>query len=84
MAVKVSGFRKHLFRLLDQAARGEPVDIDYNGRILRVLAAAPISTKRSRMQRRDDILRVPPEEIVESVVNMDEWEDKQREIEQSP
>jgi antitoxin (DNA-binding transcriptional repressor) of toxin-antitoxin stability system len=81
MAITASDFRKNLFRLLDRAIRGEPVDVEYKGVRLKVSALSPTTTKRSRLKKRD-ILLVPPDDIVSSdTAEMErEWDQEDQEL----
>ncbi len=59
-----TNLRKHLFEVLDQAIRGEAVEITYKGSKLR-LAPTQNASKLARAVRRSTLL-VNPDSIVES------------------
>jgi len=63
MEITATNFRKNLFQILDQAARGESIEIAHKGAKLRLVA--PVGSKLSRAVRRRTLL-VDPASIVES------------------
>lgn len=64
MRVTATELRANIFRLLDRVLEtGEPLEIERNGRVLRVVPAAEGSWL-DRLPRRDGFLRDPPEDYV--------------------
>lgn len=64
--------RQNLYQILDQVAQtGVPVEIERNGRIIRIVASDPPS-KWDRLDKHDT-LQVDPESIVE-IDWSSEWE----------
>jgi prevent-host-death family protein len=68
MELKATELRKDLFKVLDRALHGEPVEINYKGSKLRLV---PLSggSKLAGAVRRHALL-VDPQSIVESDVNL--------------
>lgn len=71
MKITASELRANIYRLLDQVAKtGEPIEIERDGRLLRIVAVAP-PRRLERLVRRDIILGDPND-----LVHMDwssEW-----------
>ena len=64
MAIKPTHLRQDLYQMLDQVlATGVPLEIERNGKILRLVPAEPVR-KLDRLQTRLDYLGVPPEDLV--------------------
>ena len=64
MAIPASELPEELVRLLDQVLEsGEPVEIERNGRVLR-LAIAPTESKLSRLIKRPGFIRGDPDDLV--------------------
>jgi len=64
MQVKASNLRKNIYRLLDLVLEtGEPLEIERNGRFLKVVPELRKGSKLSRLVRHDCISG-DPEEIV--------------------
>ncbi len=68
MELTATEFRKDLFRVLDSALHGEPIEIRYKGSKLRLLPPAS-GSKLSAAVRRHGLL-VNPQSIVESDVDL--------------
>jgi antitoxin (DNA-binding transcriptional repressor) of toxin-antitoxin stability system len=68
MELKATEFRKDLFKVLDRALQGEPVEINYKGSKLRIVPP-PGGSKLAGAVRRHALL-VDPQSIVESDVNL--------------
>lgn len=64
MELKATEFRKDLFKVLDMALHGEPVEIAYKGSKLRLVAPAGGSKLAGAVRRH--ALVVDPQSIVES------------------
>ena len=66
MAVSASALRADIYRLLDRVIEtGEPLEIDRNGVILRVVG--PMRTSwLDRLPRRDDVIVGDPEDLVDT------------------
>lgn len=77
MQVSATEFRKHLFKLLERAVQGEPVDLVYKGTSLQV-AARGAHSKLERAKRQH-ALACDPDEIVHTDKKlMTQWEAKWR------
>jgi hypothetical protein len=64
MVVTASQLRQNIYRLLDEVlASGVPLEIERNGRRLRVVPADP-PPKLSRLIRREDAIVGDPEDFV--------------------
>lgn len=64
MAITASRLRENIYRVLDEIlATGVPVEIERNGRILRIVADDE-PTRLGRLVRRPDALVGDPEDIV--------------------
>lgn len=64
MAITASKLRENIYRVLDEIlATGVPVEIERNGRILRIVADDE-PTRLGRLVRRPDALVGDPEDIV--------------------
>ena len=68
MELNATDLRKNLFKVLDQALHGEPVEIVYKGSKLRLVAPAGGSKLAGAVRRH--ALRVDPQSIVESDANL--------------
>lgn len=83
MKCTATELRKTLFKALDKAASGEPVEIHYKGKNFR-LTAEPGESKLARLKRQPTLL-VPAESIADSDPEMlaemeAEWEEDWKEI----
>lgn len=77
MTLSVTEFRKNLFRALDRAFQGEPVEVLYHGRKLRLVPEEPPS-KLARLIKRDT-LTIPADQLEKAITDMNqeamtEWE----------
>jgi prevent-host-death family protein len=68
MELKATELRKNLFKVLDRALHGEPVEINYKGSKLRLVSRAGGSKLAGAVRRH--ALLVDPQSIVESDVNL--------------
>ena len=66
MALTASKLRQEIYRILDEVLEtGIPVEIERKGRLLRIVAAEPVSgAKLGRLEPHPDFLRGDPDEIV--------------------
>ena len=65
MTVTASKLREDIYRILDGIlATGEPVEIERKGRVLRIVADQPSTSRLSRLMKRDFIIG-DPEDLVE-------------------
>jgi antitoxin (DNA-binding transcriptional repressor) of toxin-antitoxin stability system len=72
MRITASELRANIYRLLDQVARtGEPIEIERDGQLLRIVAVA-VPRKLDRLVRRDAVVGDPTD-----LVHMD-WSDEWR------
>ncbi len=66
MALTASKVRDDIYNILDGIlATGEPVEIERKGRILRIVAEAPPSSRVARMKKRPGMILGNPEDLVE-------------------
>lgn len=66
MALTASKVREDIYNILDGIlATGEPVEIERKGRILRIVAEAPPSSRVARMKKRPGMILGNPEDLVE-------------------
>jgi len=77
MTLSVTEFRKNLFQALDRAFQGEPVEVLYHGRKLR-LVPEEVPSKLARLVKRDT-LTIPANQLEEAITNVNqeamvEWE----------
>lgn len=64
MPMSATRLRQDIYRILDEVlATGVPVEIERQGRLLRILPVEPVR-KLANLPRRDGFLKVDPEEIV--------------------
>jgi Antitoxin Phd_YefM, type II toxin-antitoxin system len=65
MTITASKLREDIYRILDQVlATGEPVEIERNGRRLRIIADEPPS-RLGRLVRRDDVVNGDSGDLVD-------------------
>ena len=65
MTVTASKLREDIYKILDGIlATGEPVEIERKGRVLRIVADQPSTSRLSRIKKRDFIIG-DPEDLVE-------------------
>ena len=65
MTVTASKLREDIYKILDGIlATGEPVEIERKGRVLRIVADQPSTSRLSRLMKRDFIIG-DPEDLVE-------------------
>lgn len=72
MALSASALRANVYRLLDRVIEtGEPLEIERNGVVLRIVGPRPGSWI-DRLPRREDVVRGDPEDLV-SMDWSDQW-----------
>ena len=73
MILTASKLREDIYRVLDHVlATGEPVEIERNGRRLRIIADEP-PTRMSRLVRRDGVVTGDSDDLVH-LDWFDEWQ----------
>lgn len=64
MTMSDSKFRQNVYRALDRVLEtGEPLDVERNGKLVRIAAIDP-PKKLDRLKRREGVLLCDPEDIV--------------------
>lgn len=72
MTINASQLRKDVYRLLDQVlATGQPLEIERNGRLLRITSASA-GSRLDRVTPRPDLIHGDPEELI-SMDWSDDW-----------
>lgn len=66
MGMTASRLRDNIYNILDSVLEtGEPVEIERKGRILRIVADAPLGLKRSRITTRPGLINGDPADLVD-------------------
>jgi antitoxin (DNA-binding transcriptional repressor) of toxin-antitoxin stability system len=65
MTITISRLRANIYNLLDQVLEtGVPLEVERNGKILKIVPDKSTKKKLSRLPRREDALVGDPEDIV--------------------
>jgi antitoxin (DNA-binding transcriptional repressor) of toxin-antitoxin stability system len=79
MSVSATDFRKNMFQLMERTLQGEPMELVYKGRVMRLSADQSVS-KLDRLTKQP-ILNGTPEEVEQSLRDLKDqtvrdWDEK--------